>query len=501
MGIEIADRYEKVGHGAVLNLSLCKLYTKISKFDSARVYGRRAYKLYMNYQHKNGLASLFKTLGRLSFKEGDYYQAQKYYTDALEIANELDHTWLISEISQKLAELHIAKDNKAIALPLLNRSYTLAREMGAKDLVLNCYFSYSNLFEKSNDHQMALKYHKLYSNLRDSLFVINQSEITDLQINHYTEQVQKEKELLQKNNSILFLEAEKQKLLNTRLLFAFIILGLISIIIFLLYQRKKDLNKILENNINQAMIDQNEQNQIIIHQAGLTSLGEMVASIAHDVNQPLQNITLCLENIAMENKNSDLENIKITENLKEMDDLLNRIHNTIDHIRLFSSRQKEDIHREFSINHSIENAFLLLDKKFRKEKIHITLDLCEELPSAFGNPYKFEQAILNLVSNSGDATIAKKKLSVNGYIPHIIIQTLHSSAQITIKIFDNGIGIPEENREHIFLPFYSTKKLGDGQGLGLTISHRILEEFNGKIKLDSENGLGTTAIVTLPLNK
>ena len=93
----------------------------------------------------------------------------------------------------------------------------------------------------------------------------------------------------------------------------------------------------------------------------------------------------------------------------------------------------------------------------------------------------------------------KKKLTTNGYVPKVMLETFKKQNCVVLKISDNGIGISGENINKVFLPFFSTKSLGKGQGLGLSIASRIIHEFEGQIELCSDSKTGTTFIVEIPI--
>ena len=188
------------------------------------------------------------------------------------------------------------------------------------------------------------------------------------------------------------------------------------------------------------------------------------------------------------------------QNFKEIYEDMLRIQRTIDHIRLFSSRQQEDYSELFSVNESLNNAFRLVRRQYDKLNITIDLDLSSELPDLSGNPFKLEQVVLNLLSNAKDAVEDRQNRVQNGYVKKIKIRTYAFKNQIILEICDNGSGIPLEAQSKIFFPFFTTKKLGEGQGLGLSIANNIINDFGGYIEVFSELERGTEVKVFLPIN-
>jgi len=266
------------------------------------------------------------------------------------------------------------------------------------------------------------------------------------------------------------------------------------LIIYFLYQTKLKANRLLASRIDEALKKQSNQQQIIVHQASLSSLGELAAGIAHEINQPLQNIAFITENLYLENKgNSELEN-----DTKDILDDVDRIRKIIDHIRVFSRDQKDETQKEFNINESIQNAFSLSRHLYEKNRIQIDFDLNENIKNAWGNPFKYEQVVLNLLTNAKDAFEEKQNLD---FEKKIKIRSFMNNSNVILEVQDNGIGIENENIEKIFHPFYTSKEIGKGTGLGLSISYGIIKEMNGSIEVTSEPEVGTKFAVSIPAIK
>jgi len=350
----------------------------------------------------------------------------------------------------------------------------------------------------TGQNSLAIENLNKYISLKDSIFFRNQHDITDLQVTYYTENVKKEKELLQKDNAILKLEADKQKLLKTRLLLGFALVTLLAIIAFYLYRHKQWHNRILQLRIEEALHQQREQQAIISHQASLSTLGELTAGVAHEVSQPLQNISLCAESIGMVNQTKQIPDAVIEAEVQDISGYLDRIRSIMEHIRLFSSGQNQEYCQNFDINDYIENALRMIGQQLKEHGISIKRELIYKLPSVTGNPYQYERVVMNLILNARDAVIEKGK-QVNGdYYKEIKVKSWCEANQVILEVTDNGIGIPENQRLKIFQAFYSTKKLGEGQGLGLSIANRTIQGMGGRIEVKSKLLTGTTMRVVVP---
>ena len=476
------------------------IYFKLGEIDSAKIYLTHSLNYFEEFELKRSLLKVNTIYSILLIREGKIEEALDLLSSTLKGSQELDLPWLISESSQQLGELYLLKNDYPEALKHISRGLQLAKNMKAKDLVLNNYQSLSNYYEKTGDYQKALITHKKYADLRDSLFIKNQNDITDLQIDYFTKKIKEENELLQKDLSISQLEAEKQRLLTTTFLLGLLALLLVSFTVIYLYHRKKRNNLILQNRIEVALKAQREQQQIIVHQAGLNSLGEFSAGIAHQLSQPLQNIILSIQQIEMNLKENNRQGLAVDQDFKEIYEDMHRVQHTIDHIRLFSSRQQEEYLELFSVNESLNNACRMVRKQYDKLNINLKFDLSPELPELSGNPFKLEQVVLNLLSNAKDALEHRQIKSQNGYEKKIMLRTYYSKNQVVLEINDNGSGIPLEVQSKIFFPFFTTKKLGEGQGLGLSIANNIVKEFGGYIEVESDLDRGTEVKVCLPVN-
>ncbi len=486
---------------AISSNVISKLFFKTSQYDSALVYATKALDIYEKMNYKIGISLTLSNLGYIYNSIGNNKLAIDVYGKAMIIAENLNHLWLQSEISSKVGDFYLKEGKLEEAFPHFQKSVKLAQVIDSRDLIKNNYKSLSKYYEELGDYKSSLIYHKKYSALKDSLFLNIQNDITDLQVIFHTEKEHREKQLLQKDNEIYKLEIEKQKFQKSSILLGLIVLTIISVFVFYLYRHKQRMNKILEDKINKAIAKQQEQQQIILHQAGLTSLGELAAGIAHEINQPLQNISFCAEIIRHENIESKDKNKGIEKNVKEIHRHIDWMRNIIEHVRLFSSRQQEEFSQKFTINQSIINAYRMVEKQYTKQGIEIKLDLQADLPQISGNPYKYEQVVLNLLSNAKDAVIEKEKEFGNEYKKEIILRSYGRNGNVFMEMEDNGVGIPNDVRSKIFMPFYTTKKFGEGQGLGLSIALSIIKEMRGRIYLNSKIIGRTIMCIKIPVCK
>jgi PAS domain S-box-containing protein len=239
---------------------------------------------------------------------------------------------------------------------------------------------------------------------------------------------------------------------------------------------------------------------MLIHADRMASLGEMAAGIAHEINQPLNILSLVMDSILFEGtKSGTLDIGYFKDKSDKIFDNITRIRNIIDHIRAFSRSNDDYILTAFDINASIENAVSMISDQLKHDQISIGLYLENQLPQINGNTYKFEQVVINLLTNAKDALIEKKNKEKDFFEMKIGIKSYQENKAIIVEVTDNGSGIAKEEIDKVMLPFYTTKDPGKGTGLGLSICYSIIKEMNGILEISSNPVNGTTVKIILDI--
>jgi len=238
------------------------------------------------------------------------------------------------------------------------------------------------------------------------------------------------------------------------------------------------------------------------HADRMANLGEMASGIAHEINQPLNIISIIMDNILFEaSKDKMMEKDYLGRKIDKIFENITRIRNIIDHVRAFSRSNDDYILLDFMINSCIKNAVAMVTEQFNHLAIYINLQLQENLPAILGNTIKFEQVIINLLSNAKDALLEKKEIEKAEYAMFVLIKTYYEKQFVIIEVTDNGTGISKEDIDHIMLPFYTTKDSGKGTGLGLSISYQIIKDLGGTIEILDNEFLGTTFRISLKVKE
>jgi len=237
------------------------------------------------------------------------------------------------------------------------------------------------------------------------------------------------------------------------------------------------------------------------HSERMAGIGELATGMAHEINQPLNTISLTIDNIIFSLENKTITETYLKTKVNKVFDNITRIKKIIDHVRTFSRDQDDFIQTSFDINSSINNCISMLSEQMDQKEIILTFKQSDDIPSIIGNIYRFEQVILNLLVNAKDAIDEKKKQSCRNFKRKIDISTNLNKKHIVIEIKDNGIGIKPEVIDKVLLPFYTTKAPGQGTGLGLSISYGIIKELGGEIDIDSKPNIGTAVFIKIPVQE
>jgi two-component system NtrC family sensor kinase len=211
-------------------------------------------------------------------------------------------------------------------------------------------------------------------------------------------------------------------------------------------------------------------------------LGRLSSGILHDLANPLTTVTLSLEDLQNGTDSPHIERaIKGTETMQL-------------YVRAARSHiGGQDSDQRFTIRHTIDNIEQMTAYKARQLNVSLKVD-CQVDLSFYGNPIRFQQVLTNLVSNAIDSY---RDCEAVDRIVQVSIVDSHNRLVITVT--DHGCGISNANLLKIFEPFYTTKTLHHGTGIGLAITKDIIEkEFGGKIRVKSKAGDGTTFRLTLP---
>lgn len=223
----------------------------------------------------------------------------------------------------------------------------------------------------------------------------------------------------------------------------------------------------------------------MIRAARLAAIGELAASIVHEIKNPVQVLLLQLDVMKRGTHIPNAEEL-LRQQVSRLQEITKRLMN-------FARNVNEDFEiQPTDVNKAVLDTIALVEHEYKLDKIDFELDLEGQLPLIPGNASYLQQVFLNLAINARDAMPRGGKVTIKTYT-----DGLH----VVVSFSDTGHGIPREQLDKIFQPFFTTKEEGKGTGLGLAISRKIINQHQGDISVESEVGRGTTFIIKLPLRR
>ncbi len=232
----------------------------------------------------------------------------------------------------------------------------------------------------------------------------------------------------------------------------------------------------------------NEQTKQLIQAEKLASLGQLAAGVAHEINNPLTNASLNIQMIKNNIINRNIKDESLSKKINAVGRNIDRASIIAKELLLFT-RTDTEVFSHIDLNTVIQNAIDTLDYKLKN--INITQNL-GKLPEIKGNHGKLQQVFINIIHNSLEA------MKGTGDI-EIISSRIDNTIHVCIK--DDGVGIAKDKLDKIFDPFYTTMEIGTGTGLGLFICYGIIQQHEGKMRINSTLGQGTTVEIELPVHQ
>ena len=262
-------------------------------------------------------------------------------------------------------------------------------------------------------------------------------------------------------------------------------LFLIALSLGLLAGREKAMRRELES-LNRDLL---RKNTILEQTYRYLSIGKLIGEIAEGINGPCGTIAARSELLMYEARDRNLD-ASFVKGLKVINHCAHQVAQVIKSLLTFS-KQKVSM-ESVDVNQLIEETLLLMEVESMGKSVRVEKDLTPTLPPVKGDPYELKGVLINLISNAIDAMPTGGKIAVSTEL------SSNDSGEVRCTIADSGTGIPAEELDRIFNPFFTTKQHNGGVGLGLSTSLSVMKKHNGMITVRSKPGEGTSFSLTLP---
>ncbi|MEP5103747.1 MAG: ATP-binding protein [Ekhidna sp.] len=499
-------------HNEISNIG--NIYSLMNQPDSALYYQKIVYKASLSATDRYDY-----TFTEIMFRYGNAFKLKQsldsalfYYQRAIQEAQFDNDLRNLAMSYYSIAELYLELQMTDSALNYAQNAILTAEKISFKKIIRESALLISSVFKERKNYEDAYSYLIMANEVQED--IAGTKKLQELQQIILDEQERNKEENIQRI-------ANQSRNRQLALLTGSSILVLIGLILFRNNRQKQKANRALKESISKLKSTQTK----LIHSEKMASLGELTAGIAHEIQNPLNFVN----NFSELNKElvDELKDAVAKNDQEEIQAILDDLHENETKIAHHGKRAEEIVksmlqhsrtgndEKELTDINQLADEYLRLayhglrakDKSFNAD---FKTELDPSLPTINIIPQDIGRVLLNLINNAFQAVRETEKPIVTvstKYLPLTpskggIIADDDSPKGIQITISDNGIGIPDNIRDKIFQPFFTTKNAGEGTGLGLSMSHEIITKgHGGTLEVESEEGKGTSFIFKLPITK
>ncbi len=473
------------------------LYEISNELDSTLFYYEESVKIFKEIDSKYGIAGGTHNLGNLFFKLGENVKALDHYLIASKIYKDIGDTYGTVVNTINIGKTYVLLEEYQKAWIYLHDGLSVAKKAGMKEHVMESYSMLSWLFENKKDYEKSIKYLKLSYETKDSIYNAERSnQIAGMRIKYESVKKENENEILRITNENQQLQIDKQ----TNLRKLWFTISVIFILLLIFYYSQLRLKKRANSSLLQKNEIINEQKDQLVNT--LTKLEKVVAEkekffsiIAHDLRSPFNIILGYVE--LLDKDFDDYDEVEQKEFIHEIARSSKSTFALLENLLNWSMFQQGKIHIKMEklnlaelINASIEPY----SSGARKKNIQI-INMITDGIIIDADKYTMSTSIGNLINNAIKFTSPKGK---------IIISAIKNIKNIDIYIKDNGVGMSPEQITKLFKIEKTYSSLGTsgekGTGLGLILCKEFIEKNSGHIQVESEIGLGSKFIISLPIS-
>ena len=514
-------------------VSLANSYNYISdilidqrKLEEARLNSLEALKYLKQVNDLHYLVDAYLTLGDIYRDMQQYDTAMVYYRTANRLSAENKIPGSLAMSLTSIARIYRLQGNSLEAIKALREAEQSVLETDWENR-MDIYKSLTQIFVDNADYKSAYENEVLFRQMADSMTRGEKIEkVTKLTQKFIFENKRALQRASQEKALILQQEQLKTQKLARNISFGALVIALLfAVLIFSRFREKRKLNIALEKSLDDLKSTQNQ----LVQSEKMASLGELTAGIAHEIQNPLNFVNNFSEvsSELIDEMNAELAAGEINEAIEISQDLKENLNRIIHHGKradaivkgmLQHSRSSGTTKEPTDINELADEYLRLAYHGLRAKDKTFNAAFHTDLDQSIGKitiiPQEIGRVLLNLITNAFYACNAKKQVSATelqpDYSPTVTIstkkhadgnysQSISEGPHIEIKVKDNGNGIPESVREKIFQPFFTTKPVGEGTGLGLSLSFDIVRAHGGSLTVKSVEGEGSEFTINLPI--
>ncbi len=502
---------------SILLLNIGESYLGVGKVDSADYYLRQSDK------HSNKFPDVMDNIkadfGEVEIARGNKTHALKYLHDAINLATFIDDPQMLNQAYLSEAKLYHNNKQQDSAEYYAGKALDIAHAGKLPLGILNAGKALYTYYDEDHNVPLAYKYFRMATAAKDSLF--SQDRAKQL-LNLDFEEKQRQQEIT------LAQEQYRTTVRMYVLIVSLVVLLLLAFIFWRNSKQRQKANEQLQNqnaeiekqkkNVESALSELKTTQTQLVQSAKMASLGELTAGIAHEIQNPLNFVNnfsdvnremldeLKAESTKPKAERDDQLEIDLINDLIENEKKINHHGKRAEFIvkgMLEHSRTSTGERQATNIN-ALADEFMKLsyhglrakDKSFNSD---LVANFDENLPQINVIQQDIGRVLINLFSNAFYAVNQKAKTAGATYKPTVRVSTVQQNGSILISVEDNGTGIPENIREKIMQPFFTTKPTGEGTGLGLSLSYDIVTKgHGGSIDVNTKEGEFTEFVVRLP---
>ncbi len=478
-------------------------YDRLGDNDRALSFCLKAFSLSEDIDDAWQIAASHRSLGRVYHNRSQYAMALENYQKSLDVFEAIKDKRMILTTYRFMGETFLKQKRLMSALEYAKRSVAIADEIEMRQGVKEGCRLLSEIYSTMDNHEKALFYFKQYAALKDSLFSAEaQSSIANLQTKLATEENASRIERLERDKDV-------QTIVRNSLIGGFLLLLVIVFLVATGYRQQQRQNTELQT----ALKHVRETQEQLIRAERMASVGQLATGVAHELQNPLNFVNnfsdLSLE-LLKELREGKTQSDKLDAALNDVGRNLEKIHyhggrassivkSMLEYTQI-SSTEKLPTDLNALLTDSLKISYRAWQTQNEGAEVSFLVDVSGTIGKVMLSPQEMNRALMHLFNNGFYAMREKLKHSPEGYKPEMQVKSRDCGDYVEIRIRDNGIGIADNIKDKVFLPFFTTKPTGSGHtGLGLSMTYEIIVQgHQGDIQFSSKEGRYTEFIITLP---